>query len=139
VEVLLETPRLKGAFETPLRERFYQRYEQLYGKGSSYRSARLEIVTMRVRATAPTPRPQLSKAGRLVTAIPAVAKRETRAIYWADPKKVIRTPIFDGARLVPGNRIPGPCVIETNQTNVVVHPGRTVRVDAYGNFEITFK
>jgi N-methylhydantoinase A len=139
VEVLLETPRLKGAFETPLRERFYQRYEQLYGKGSSYRSARLEIVTMRVRATAPTPRPQLSKAGRLVTAIPAVAKRETRAIYWADPKKVIRTPIFDGARLVPGNRIAGPCVIETNQTNVVVHPGRTLRVDAYGNFEITFK
>jgi hypothetical protein len=30
-------------------------------------------------------------------------------------------------------------VVETAQTNVVVHPGRTLKVDAYGNFEITFK
>jgi hypothetical protein len=29
--------------------------------------------------------------------------------------------------------------VETAQTNVVVHPGRTLRVDAFGNFEILFK
>jgi N-methylhydantoinase A/oxoprolinase/acetone carboxylase beta subunit len=57
----------------------------------------------------------------------------------AEPKRTLKTPIFDGARLRPGNRIKGPCVIETTQTNVVVQPGRTLRVDAFGNFEILFK
>lgn len=138
VEVMLDMPRLKGKFEQPLREAFYKRYEQLYGRGSAYRNARLEIVTLRVRATAPTPRPKLSKSTRLTTAIPKAARRASRDIYWTETKKVVRTPIFDGAALVPGNRIAGPCVVETSQTNVVVHPGRTLKVDAYGNFEITF-
>jgi N-methylhydantoinase A len=71
--------------------------------------------------------------------IPKAAKLASRDIYWTEPKKVVRTPVFDGALLVPGNRIVGPCVVETAQTTVVVHPGRTLKVDAYGNFEITFK
>jgi hypothetical protein len=28
--------------------------------------------------------------------------------------------------------------VETADTTVVVHPGRTLRVDALGNFEMTF-
>lgn len=144
VEVMLPEGRLKGTKELApadwekLRQRFYTRYEQLYGKGASYRNARLEIVTMRVRATAQTPRPKLSKAKSMTAAIPKQAKRATREIYWADLKKAVKTPIFDGALLKPGNRIKGPCVVETAQTNVVVHPGRTIKVDAYGNFEILF-
>jgi N-methylhydantoinase A len=139
VEVMLPEGRLRGDFAEPLRDRFYARYEQLYGKGSSYRGARLEIVTLRVRATAATPRPRLSKARTMTSAIPKEAKRGARAIYWAEPKRTIKTPILDGAVLKPGNRIKGPCVVETTQTNVVVHPGRTLRVDAFGNFEILFK
>jgi N-methylhydantoinase A len=50
----------------------------------------------------------------------------------------VATPIYDGAFLVPGNAIKGPAVIETTDTTVVVHPGRTLKVDAFGNFEITF-
>ncbi len=139
VEILLPEGRLKRTFWEPLRQRFYARYEQLYGKGSSYRGARLEIVTLRVRATAATPRPKLPKARALTAAIPSRAKRGTRDIYWAEPKRTIRTPILNGAELKPGNRVKGPCVVETSQTNVVVHPGRTLRVDAFGNFEILFK
>jgi len=146
VEVMLPEGRLPvakdgtmpAAFWEKLRARFYERYEQLYGRGSSYRGARIEIVTMRVRAGAQTPRPKLSRAARLSAAIPKAAKRAPREIYWTDLKKSQKTPIYDGALLAPGNKIKGPCVIETAQTNVVVHPGRTLRVDAYGNFEILF-
>jgi N-methylhydantoinase A len=138
VEVMLTTPRLTGNFAEPLRQRFYTRYEQLYGKGSSYQKARLEIVTLRVRASAATPRPQLPKATRSTATIPAAAKRAPRPVYWSDLKRQVKTPIYDGAALVAGNKIKGPAVVETAQTNVVVHPGRTLRVDAYGNFEITF-
>ena len=93
---------------------------------------------MRVRATAQTPRPKLSKAKSLTSVIPKDAKNTTRDIYWADLKKSVKTPIFDGSKLKPGNKIKGPCVIETAQTNVVLHPGRTLKVDAFGNFEILF-
>ena len=138
VEVMLSAPRLKAKFAEPLRESFYERYEKLYGRGSSYRSARLEIVTLRVRASAETPRPQLAQSKQLSETLPNGAERPAREIYWSELKRAVDTPIYDGARLVSGNVVQGPCVVETAQTNVVVHPGRTLKVDAYGNFEITF-
>jgi N-methylhydantoinase A len=138
VEVMLADKRLKGAFLEPLRARFHARYEQLYGKGSSYHGAGLEIVTLRVRATAATPRPKLGAARSLSKRIDRAAVLGRRDIWWAERRRTVATPVYDGERLVPGNRIEGPTVIETSQTTVVVHPGRTLAVDRFGNFEITF-
>jgi N-methylhydantoinase A len=122
-----------------LSRRFYARYEQLYGRGSSYAEARLEIVTLRLRATAATRHPKLA-AARKRSAIPgARALLGKRNIYWAELRKALPSPIYDGALLVPGNRMRGPAVIETTDTTVVVHPGRSVAVDAFGNFEIGFE
>jgi len=138
VEVMLPEKRVRNSLWAPLHKRFYARYEQLYGRGSSYADARLEIVTLRLRATAATPRPRLSMTKKLTARINLKAGRGKRSVYWADLKKAAPTPIYDGALLVPGNRIKGPAVIETTDTTVVVHPDRTLRVDAFGNFEINF-
>ena len=92
----------------------------------------------RLRATAATPHPKLSRAKRLNTKIAVKAGLGKRDIYWADLEKTARTPIYDGALLVPGNRVVGPAVIETTDTTVVVHPRRSLKVDAFGNFEIHF-
>ena len=43
--------------------RFFARYEQLYGKSSSFRGAWLEMVTFRVRASAATPQEEWWTAG----------------------------------------------------------------------------
>jgi len=138
VEVLLPEGRLKGAFGEKLRERFTARYEQLYGRGSSYRGAGIEIVTLRLRASAATPRPQLKRARGLSARIAPGAHAGRRAIWWPDYGRTRSTPIYDGARLAPGNALHGPAVVETTDTTIVVHPRRTLRVDAYGNFEIQF-
>lgn len=138
VEVMLPEKRMKSAFAEALRRRFYTRYEQLYGRGSSYGEARLEIVTMRLRATAATPRAKLSRVRKLSTRIAAKASLGKRTIYWADLKKSAPSPVYDGALLVPGNHVVGPAVIETTDTTVVVHPRRSLKVDAFGNFEIHF-
>src|SRR6266704_1015731 len=138
VEVTLPEKRVKDALFEPLRRRFTARYEQLYGSGSSYGEARLEIVTLRLRATAATPRPKLSATKKLNAKIDPKAGRGRRDIYWADLKKTAETPIYDGAFLVPGNAIKGPAVIETTDTTVVVHPRHSLKVDAFGNFEINF-
>jgi N-methylhydantoinase A len=136
VEVILDWSRAAAGFEEPLKEQFYRRYEQIYGRGASFRGARVEIVTYRVRATAETPRPKLVAAERLSDTIPAAARRASRAVYWEETSRLAPTPVFDGQALFPGNAIPGPCIIETPDTSVVVRPGQTMRVDAFGNFEI---
>ena len=139
VECVLAAPRLKAGRLQALHDRFYARYEQLYGANASFRDARLEIVTLRLRASAATPRPRLHQAKQLSSTIPDVASMGRRDVYWDGLKRTVSTPIFAGAELLAGNEIDGPCVVETAQTNVVVHPGRRLRVDAYGNFEISFE
>ncbi len=136
VEVVVPWRRAEGAFEEPLKELFYERYEQLYGSGASFRGARVEIVTYRVRASAETPRPKLVAAARMSEAIPPSARRKERAVYWEEFRRLAATPVFDGESLVPGNRIAGPAIVETPDTNVALRPGQSLRVDEYGNFEI---
>jgi len=139
VEVSLPEKRLKGAFTEPLQRRFSARYEQLYGRGSSYVEAKAEIVTLRLRASAVTPRPRLAKAARSRARIDGKAMLGKRSVYWSDLERAVPTPIYDGALLLACNRIAGPAVVETTDTTVVVHPRRTLKVDAFGNFEIAFR
>jgi N-methylhydantoinase A len=139
VEVALPERRLKNSFETALRRRFSARYEQLYGRGSSYSEARQEIVTLRLRASAVTAQAHLAKATRSRARIGPQAGLGRRTVYWSDLRRALPTSVYDGALLVPGNRLAGPAVVETTDTTVVVHPGRALKVDALGNFEITFR
>jgi N-methylhydantoinase A len=136
VEVLIPWKRVPGDYEPRLRGMFVERYQQLYGKGSALAGATLEIVVCRLRARALTPRPKLTKARALTRRIPKAAVLKPRTIRWRGLKK---TPVYDGAKLAVGNVLRGPAIVETSDTTVVVHPGTTLRVDALGNFEITFK
>src|SRR3954451_17419359 len=136
VEILLPWDRVPAQYEALLRRLFVARYEQLYGRGSALAGAQLEIVVCRLRAKALTPQPKLVKAKNGSKAIPREAVRKPRSIQW---EKVRKTPVYDGEKLAIGNRVKGPAIVETSDTTVVVHPGRTLRVDALGNFEIVFK
>ena len=138
VEILLPWERLAGGYEPALRKLFVEKYEKLYGRGSALAGAQLEIVVCRLRARALTPRPKLVSRKSGKRAIPSGAKRTTRSIYWPDLKKYRATPVFDGENLLIGNQVKGPAIVETADTTVVVHPGRTLRLDPLGNFEITF-
>ena len=147
VEVGLdEAPVGRQDFER-LHERFTSLYERLYGSGSSLVGARLEIVTARCRASAATPKPTFVKHDGLVGEIPSAARLGRRSVYWPRITRAsgsaafglparIETPIYDGHRLVPGNRLEGPAVVELETTTVVLHPGQTLEMDAYGNFEL---
>ena len=136
VEVDLDSGVLDAAALEQLRERFVERYERLYGHGAALRGARLEMVTFRCRASAVSRKPELAAATQMSQEIAPDAQTGTREIYWAEWKKLSATPIFDGYRLVPGNALEGPCVVETTTTSMVVHPDQRISVDALGNFVI---
>ena len=55
-----------------------------------------------------------------------VATRRSRALIRAT------RPLL-GERLVAGNRVAGPAIIQVPDTTIVVHPGQAARIDAYGN------
>ena len=136
VEVLLPWDRVPSQYEPVLRKLFVDRYEKLYGRGSALAGAQLELVVCRLRARAVTPRPKLLKSKSLVKSIPKAAIRAPRSIQWASARK---TPVYDGEKLAIGNVVKGPAIVETSDTTVVVHPKSQLRVDALGNFELTFK
>ncbi|MSR15723.1 MAG: hydantoinase/oxoprolinase family protein [Gammaproteobacteria bacterium] len=136
VEVELSSGQLNTADLEGLRAAFVKRYEQLYGRGASLPGARLECVTFRVRASATSRKPQLQATAILSETIDPAARTGTREIYWAEWKRLQATPIYDGYRLLPGNTLAGPCVIETTTTSIVVHPEQRVSMDRYRNFVI---
>ena len=118
-------------------DEFRRRYEALYGRGAALPGAQLEIVTFRCRASGVTRKPLLTTADTLDPEPALEARRPPRSVYWAAWGRRAETAIYEGARLVPGNRIDGPAVIDTEVTTVVIHPGQALAVDSYGNFEIT--
>jgi N-methylhydantoinase A len=135
VEILLPWDRLPSQYEAALRKLFVARYEKLYGRGSALAGAQLELVVCRLRARALTPRPTLRRSKSASKIVPKAAIRKPRTIQWASAKK---TPVYDGDKLAIGNEIRGPAIVETSDTTVVVHPQSRLRVDALGNFELTF-
>ena len=139
VEIPLPWSRLPTGYEDRLRQLFVKRYEQLYGRGSALPGAQLEIVVCRLRAKALTPQPKLVAAKRSSGTLPKAATRKQRDIYWPDLGRRKSTPVYDGERLLSGNRIAGPAIVETADTTVVVQPGNRLRVDELGNFELTFR
>ena len=71
------------------------------------------------------------------TATPdAAAVRATKPVYfrsggWAD------TPVYIRDRLLAGNEISGPALIEEHASTTVVQPGDALRVDELGNLQIS--
>jgi len=61
----------------------------------------------------------------------AAVKRTRRCLFGED---WIDTPCYDGRRLLAGNRIPGPAIIEEQATTVVVPERFTCTVDASGSY-----
>ncbi|GAB5469831.1 MAG: hydantoinase/oxoprolinase family protein [Rhodospirillales bacterium] len=137
VEVTLEGESLAEADLGGLQARFVERYELLYGRGAALPGAQLEIVTLRCRASALTPKPPLVAAESLSDAVPEAALRPARQVWWEETGGFTETPIYDGSAFLPGNAIEGPAVVETVATSVVLHPGQRLAVDRYGNFEMT--
>ena len=117
-------------------ERFYERYEAIYGRGSSYRDSRLEMVTFRLRAMGASRTVTLPKAKKTASAIKESAKTGKRKVYWTDLGKQLLTQIYNGEALTCGNTVTGPAIVETTHTTIVVHPQQKLIVDAYGNFEL---
>jgi N-methylhydantoinase A len=111
---------------------FADKYESLYGKGSAFQDAGMEIGVFRVSAIGTITRPTLARHTQSGDA--AAGQRE---VYWRELKRFMSTPIYSGPTLAAHQNIEGPAIIELPETTIVLHPGSVGQLDEYGNFVIT--
>jgi N-methylhydantoinase A/acetophenone carboxylase len=84
-----------------------------------------------LRAMVPTVKPTLPEYD-LQGADPASARLGQRNAYWPQLRRVEETPVFSFERLMPGNSIAGPAIIEAELTTIVIPPGNRFSLDKHG-------
>ena len=114
---------------------FYQRFEQEFSEAFSPLIVNLPggvyIETFILKAIVPSHKVELV-AGELHGPDAEAARKGSRSAYWPAIKEWIETPVYNQDKLLPGNEIAGPAILESEYTTVVVPPQMMYRVDAYG-------
>jgi len=114
---------------------FERRYERLFGRGSGFRQAGIELVTYRVIGSTHVQDASVqSKREGSADATSARIGREK--VYWREIGKEVDTDIY-GSGLASGMTFEGPAIIRFESTTALIHPGQTARIDGYGNVRIT--
>ena len=62
------------------------------------------------------------------------ALKGVRDAYFDESGGYTETRIYDGDKMLAGNILEGPCVVEERMTNVVIPPGYRMQVDEYGSY-----
>ena len=134
VELSLPWDRLDAGKVDELRRLFEVKYEDLYGTGSGFTRAGMELNTLRVDAIGQVPKPVLTKTaeGGLD---PNEARKGARLAYFDG--QFIDTVTYQYERLEPGVLVAGPGIVEAALTTIVVPPGHLASVDGYRNVVIT--
>lgn len=109
---------------------FHARHKELYTFHLPNRQ--VEFLTFWLRATAGGRRNlKMIPIARGKASPKAALKRKRRCLFG---KSWVETPCYDGERLVAGNVIAGPSIIEEPATTVVVPPSFSCTVDASGTY-----
>ncbi len=129
LDVPVPAGRLTAARVGHLARRFDRLYTRTYGKAAGFREAGRELVTIHVQAVAPGDHEKFPRYP-LASPDPGHARSGTRSCYFAE-HGFTDTAVYDGDRLVSGNIVEGPAILETEGTTVLVPPTWRARYDEY--------
>lgn len=126
----LDTGRNDAQIVDSLRDAFHVAHETNYGFAS--KSEPVQIVNIAVKAIGQLDRPDLPQ---LETEGAAEPDHYRQTLF--GPGSRHKTPIFARDKLVAGQKVDGPAIIEQMDTTVLVFPGDVCAVDRWGNLVIT--
>ena len=136
-ELPVEVPAhpLKASDLETLISRFYVEHEKNYGHFMP--GEPMQFVSFRVTAQGIIPKLQLQKIGhrRQKGVSSEVGRRE---VYF-NARAPLPTPVYDRARLCPGDRIKGPAVIEQMDSTTLIYPEDGAEIDDLLNIIITIR
>jgi N-methylhydantoinase A len=114
-------------------ERFEKRYVELFGIGSGYRDAGIEITGFQCTAlgrrdlVSRLPRPAQQQNGSVPDA------PETRPVYWTAARAELDSTIYRHEHLGAGWRAAGPAILELPDTTIALPPDYHASVDELGS------
>jgi N-methylhydantoinase A len=117
--------RLTAAFETAYREKF----------ALTPPDVPIEFINVRVAVRAPVAGAAVTAHGEAGTRGGAV--KGTRPAYFPQPRGFEETTVYDRTKLVPGDEVAGPAVVEEAGSTLVIGPGGLGRVAAGGNIVVS--
>jgi N-methylhydantoinase A len=91
-----------------------------------------DIVSLRVSAIGRLGKPQFPKIPQGQKDPPGAAQRGTRSVIF-EGSGALEATVFDRTKLLQGNRVQGPAIIEEVASTTVVEPGDTVTVNEFGH------
>jgi N-methylhydantoinase A len=93
---------------------------------------KVAISTIVLNAVVPMPHFELKKKP-LTSPDPTRALKIKRGVFWSPEAGHIATPIYERDRLLPGNLVVGPAVIEARDTTYVIPSDRSLYIDEFSN------
>lgn len=110
---------------------FHKAHERLYSYSTP--ETPIEIINLRVTGVGHVEKTGLKEKQPSTEVDPSKALKNSRKVYFQESKGLVDTPVYDRNKLVPGNEIEGPAVIEERTTTIIIHPKWKAKVDQYGN------
>jgi N-methylhydantoinase A len=127
-ELVLPWDRFSQARVDELVRLFVRRYEELYGEGSAYQGAGVDISAIRVDAVSAVAKPTLRRAEPAGREGEAEVKGLREAYF---DGRFMQTLVYEYERLLPGQRVRGPAIVESPVTTTILPPGSSAEVDQY--------
>ena len=118
------------AARAAIKRLFDEAHELRYSHSAPEESA--DVVSLRVSAIGRLGKPQLPQIPQGEKTPPATARGGVRSVIFEGMGAVEAT-VYDRAKLLQGNVIDGPAIIEEMASTTVVEPGDKVTVNAYGH------
>jgi N-methylhydantoinase A len=115
---------------------FEDQYQAEYGHQAMAPRGGLQILTVSVELVGSISKPKFTKI-QYKGEDPAEALKGEREVYFDGTFRKSR--IYSMGRLLPGNIVPGPAIIEADDTTVVIPPDRKVVVDGYRNMMMQYQ
>jgi len=112
---------------------FHERHEDLYGRSDP--SMPVTIETVKLHAIAKRRSFEITKEP-FGSEDSSPALKRMRHVYFRKAGGFIETPCYNGEKLIHGNIIMGPAIIEATKTTVVIPQGYRLQIDAYGNYRM---
>jgi N-methylhydantoinase A/oxoprolinase/acetone carboxylase beta subunit len=130
----LPVPVARSGLKPDAKAGWRKAFDEIHEKhfGSRAEDQKVELVNYRLTTKVIVPKPAMTESASQGENCQGAIKARRKAYFdgWHD------TPIYDRAKLVSGNRLRGPAIIEQMDSTTVVHPGQEASVDRFGNLII---
>jgi len=117
---------------------FHPEHNRLYGYSLEEQRTPIELINLRLLSVGKTVKPKFSQE-EFIGTDPSHALKKNRMVYLPLEEAFADVPVYDGHKMMCGNRVEGPAVIEQVNTTTFVTPEYNVLCDKYGSYTVYLK